>query len=813
MRSAKVLSLLLLLMPALSGFAQRGFNTEEESAAAVSGKTYAIIIGISKYKEVPSLQFAHRDAQAFEALLMSKAGGGVPRENIELFLDENATRNNVADAISETARKAKPGDRVYFFFAGHGDMEDLTQIENGLLLLHNSPNGNYFGMKDDVLELLDLKRYLSPLAQRGIEMIFIVDACHSGNLKGGIEGVQMTTQALATSWGKEYKILSCQPNQLSQEGSQWGGGRGLFALQLEEGIKGLADRNGDHSVSFAEVQQYILEKVSTFSEYKQIPLVMGDLSKPLLRVDTATLNQLKKQKENERLTLGKVNTKGSEAELVDSLPSFGKDLYASFQKNVGIHRLIWPRDTNAMRDYRTFTNAFPRHFLSTTMRRNLAAALNQRFDSIVNPMLRGETSYSSKDDCYYAGMELDSCLALLGEGHYMFRNLKARSLFMKAMSLTWAINENEYNVWMLKTVRQSIDYMEESESLEPHAAYTIGQLGIQYALIGEYEKANAKLEKYLALRPNDPWAKQSLADIYKGLGQFAKAEPLYRDLIREYPQYAYPYRSLSEVLYERGNKAASREVLQALLTKGIDTMNYYFMMGLWATQTGQIDSSVYWYRKCYAFDPRMENVCLNNIGHKLMVKRSFDSSTVCFKRAIELDSLSPFPYFNLGCLSMLQQDYANAIDWWILSIEKNTTNPDGYLSGMSLYYGKQYRDMNSKAFKNFESKMRIFKLEYLSYLNILYIYLRVPAMLTRKDNIESIFQQLHRFKQHDAITGYHFACYQALLGNPAAALKALEETLKKGFGDEFALRNDKDLESIQKLPAFEKLMKDFFGKK
>lgn len=395
----------------------------------------------------------------------------------------------------------------------------------------------------------------------------------------------------------------------------------------------------------------------------------------------------------------------------------------------------------------------------------------------------------------------------------MFRNLKARSLFMKAMSLTWAINENEYNVWMLKTIQRSIDYMEESESLEPNAAYTIGQLGIHYALIGDYKKANVKFEKYLALRPNDFWAKQSLADMYKGLGQFAKAEPLYQDLIREYPNYAFQYRNLSDVLYEQGKKAASRNILQPLLTKGIDTMNYYFMMGLWSTQAGMTDSSIYWYEKCYAFDPRQENSCLNNIGHKLMVKRSFDSATVCFKRAIEIDSLSPFPYFNLGCLNMLKEDYGNAIDWWIASIEKNTTNPDGYLSGMSLYYGKQYRDVNSKAFKNFDKKMKVFKLEYLSYLNILYVYLRVPAMRSLKENIDIIFQQLYRFKQHDAITAYHYACYQALLNDPAGALKTLEEALKNGFADEFALRNDKDLESIQNLPAFEKLLKDFFGKK
>lgn len=801
----------LLMAFSLSGWGQlRGFEIEEESKALVGGQTYAIIIGISKYKEVPSLKFAHRDAQAFEKLLLSKAGGGVPREHIELFLDESATRNNVADAISMTARKAKPGDRVYFFFAGHGDMEDLTQIENGLLLLHNSPNGNYFGMKDDVLELLDLKRYLSPLAQRGIEMIFIVDACHSGNLKGGIEGMQLTAQSLSNAWGKEYKILSCQPNQLSQEGSQWGNGRGLFALQLEEGMKGLADMNGDGVISFAEVQQYILQKVSTYSEFKQIPLVVGDLSKPLARVDTATLNILKKEKETERLTLGQVNMKGVEDNYADSLSPTGKELYASFKRNLTNQQLIWPSDTNALQDYRSFTELYPTHTLTTSMRRNLAAALNQRFDSIVNPMLRGETSYSTKDLCHYAGMELDSCISLLGESHYMYRNLKARSLFMKAMGLTWALSENEYNIGMQSVVKKSVAYLEESESLEPNTAYTIGQLGEHYFFLGEYEKANEKFDRYLSLRPQDLWAKQTLANVYQKTKQLAKAERLYRDLIRELPTYTTPYQRLSEVLYDQGKRSDSREALLPLITQSIDTASYYFYMGLWANQSQMIDSSIFWYKKCYAFDDRFNYICYNNIGHKFFLKHQLDSARLYFNRVLEIDSTSPFPYFNLGTVLFYEKDYIQSWDWFYESVKKNETNVEGYLTGLPMYYGKRYKDSTSRAFRQFSGKVRVYQLRYLSYLSILYVYLRVPELLEKRKNIELIFEQLGQFKQHEATTAYHLACYRSLIGDTNGSIAALDDALKKGFGDAFALRNDLDLSAIHKLPSFEKLMKQYF---
>ena len=79
-----MISLLLcisLLMPTY--FAQeekpqaRGAKTE--SIEAFTGRTHAVIIGISSYKTIPSLKFAHRDAEAFSKFLHSPyySGGAV----------------------------------------------------------------------------------------------------------------------------------------------------------------------------------------------------------------------------------------------------------------------------------------------------------------------------------------------------------------------------------------------------------------------------------------------------------------------------------------------------------------------------------------------------------------------------------------------------------------------------------------------------------------------------------------------------------------------------------------------------------------
>ncbi|MBK9569340.1 MAG: caspase family protein [Chitinophagaceae bacterium] len=787
---------------------ERGLIVKKDSTGP-AGNTYAIIVGISKYKVVRPLQYAHKDAQAFEAFLLSDAGGKIPPANVETFLNENATRSNVGDAISVVCRKAKPGDRVYFFFAGHGDMEDLTQIENGLLLLYNSPNGNYFGMNDDVLEIINLKRYLSSLSEHGVEMIFIVDACHSGNLKGGVEGVAQTASALANSWGKEYKILSCQPNQLSLESAEWGGGRGLFSLEMEEGMKGLADKNNDGKISFAELQRYITDNVSTFSEDKQIPLVSGDLSKSFVKVDPPTLALLKKQKAANYPILAVANTKGNEEKYVDSLDPAGKKIYHSFKKNLDDKKLIWPTDTNAQRDYKVFIKKYPGNTLIATMRRTLAASLNERFNTIVAPLLKGETSYSSRDACKYAAAELDSCLQLLGEQHYMYTNLKARKLYMDAMALTWAFSQSEYNISIKPVIENALRLLEESEALEPNAAYTMQQSGILYCDIFEYEKAYPKFQKYLDLRPNDFYSKYSLATIYNRLGKFEKAEDLFLQLIREYPDNVDLYTGLSDAYMNDNKKNEGLKWAKKIVDVLHDKFTGYFAMGVCYSYSNQVDSAAYYY-KLSAKQTKDCPACYNNIGHIYFLNNKTDSAIKYFQLVLKKDSTFPNTNFNMATIDAAQGNNYAAISKFITALINFTPFDDCFNTNLQLYFRKNYHITDAKLYEAFKKKAFAFNSQYFSYLSILYCYLRDETLKDKTDKIEYIFSQMLTFKQHDPLTWFHYACYKALNNDNKAALEAIEKALKLGFGNYFMISSDADLDMLRGTAEFQKLLKEYF---
>ena len=56
-----------------------------DSSVASGQNTSALLIGISQYKEVTSLQFADKDAVAFAEFLKTQQ---VPEDNIKLFLNK-----------------------------------------------------------------------------------------------------------------------------------------------------------------------------------------------------------------------------------------------------------------------------------------------------------------------------------------------------------------------------------------------------------------------------------------------------------------------------------------------------------------------------------------------------------------------------------------------------------------------------------------------------------------------------------------------------------------------------------------------------
>jgi tetratricopeptide (TPR) repeat protein len=264
--------------------ADRGLNVRQVASGVApdgKGQLWAVIVGISSYKNLPpegQLRFAHRDAEELGAFLRSPRGGGFPSNHIKLLLNQDATLSAMRTAIGTwLVRSAEPDDVIYIFFAGHGVVEGET---DGYLLAHDSDPQNLYAT---ALQVSELDRIITQRLRARI-VVLMADACHAGQLGWASRGTT-TERALISNYldevGKSgagvFRLLASRANERSFEDSRWGGGHGAFTHFMLEGLKGKGDRDKDGFVRVGELIDYLSAVVPEETRALQHPRFAGSV--------------------------------------------------------------------------------------------------------------------------------------------------------------------------------------------------------------------------------------------------------------------------------------------------------------------------------------------------------------------------------------------------------------------------------------------------------------------------------------------------------------------------------------------------------
>jgi hypothetical protein len=82
--------------------------------------TYAVVVGIEQYQQsgMEGVDYAHADARDFVDVLVERMD--VPKENVDLWLDQDATASRFENDLKYNVSRLGRDDRFYFFYAGHG---------------------------------------------------------------------------------------------------------------------------------------------------------------------------------------------------------------------------------------------------------------------------------------------------------------------------------------------------------------------------------------------------------------------------------------------------------------------------------------------------------------------------------------------------------------------------------------------------------------------------------------------------------------------------------------------------------------------
>ncbi len=405
--------------------------------------TYALVVGISDYQDegIPDLRFADRDAEAFANFLRSPAGGALNANHLKILINEQATAAQFAIALDWLMEVVNENDRVIIYFSGHGDVEKKMITQDGYFLCWDAPARVY--MAGGTLSLTMFQDVISTLSvQNKAKVIIISDACRSGKLSGNsVGGVQLTNANFAKQHANEIKILSCQPNEYSIEGEQWGGGRGAFSYHLLEGLYGLADGNNDLSINLKEIDRYLEDYVSVeVAPHKQNPITIGSKTERLTTVLPEILEEIVEGRKGQMQLFTTTDSRAIEDEVLEQSDSNIVEMYLAFKHSLQEkHFLCAPLGQleNACADfyYERLSKEPQLERLHSTMRRNYAAALQDDTQQELNLMLTtglteqiitGRTNASLYNNY---PQYLERAADLLGKEHYMYDLLQARKFY------------------------------------------------------------------------------------------------------------------------------------------------------------------------------------------------------------------------------------------------------------------------------------------------------------------------------------------------------------------------------------------------
>jgi len=230
--------------------------------------SWAVIIGIDKYKYSDQLNYAVKDAEAVKEMLINKFY--YPEENIRYLTDEEATLSNIKLNLGEVATSAREDDRVLVFYSGHGEtLKGADGSETGYIIPYEGRQDNPYAtglVMDEILRTCQISK--------SKHMLFLMDACYSGLMTENVKGL---------SKPQEEGYLSKVANEKARQIITAGGGdeqvierdewqHSAFTKNLLEGLDTWeADTDSDGYITADELGTYLRKSVTEDSDFQQTP--------------------------------------------------------------------------------------------------------------------------------------------------------------------------------------------------------------------------------------------------------------------------------------------------------------------------------------------------------------------------------------------------------------------------------------------------------------------------------------------------------------------------------------------------------------
>ena len=520
------------------------FELEEAQAAATAavpsapgGQTYALLVGISKYKRPElSLQFADADASVFSQLLESQRGGGLAADHVMLLTDEKATTAAVRNGFQDfLKRRAAKNDTVVILISGHGTVDG----RNAFILTYDSDPQD---LGSTALPMAELSALFEDQLKKVGRVILFVDVCKAGVI-GSIHSttVNADVEHLGDAEGDLFGLLASRPKEVSIEGPQFGGGHGVFSYYVIKGLGGAADENKDGIVDADELIRYVSDQVPPATGNRQHPrefgtydnsLKLSDIRKP--GIDVAHFRIMYD------------SMRGSPLYLASTAPAFdatdnAQDL-ERFTAAIAAGRVLPSQPENAFNALKAIqAEVSPDRYVDIA--NQLRIALENRAQEVLLRYLTGDQSPQTRQDFEQGARFMEADRTLTKESLFV----EGREDFFQGRALLFD-----------KKFPDAAGLLEQSIRIDPGAAYAFNALGIAYLEQAEFDKAIPAFRDAFRRAPRWSYPLHNEALAHIEAGEYQPAIRLYQQAMRLTPEYSYLPYNLG-LVYQRLNRRKDAE--------------------------------------------------------------------------------------------------------------------------------------------------------------------------------------------------------------------------------------------------------------
>jgi uncharacterized caspase-like protein len=248
MSSSRIWSLVGVVVLALSAVLMLSMQ-----AQAKKGKKYALLVGITKYKNarLPELQYTENDVEELAAILKSPSSGFdevrvLTVSRGEKHGDDAPTAANITKALDALLRKKERDDTILIGLNGHG-VQLMVKDPEGKGKAKNYP---YFcpvdsdfleisyatGRSDSLLLLDDLFTKVGMCG--ATNRLVLIDACRNEvDVESAMRNVDVEQVTVPKGVGV---LFSCSSGEKAWETKKLGKGHGVFFYHVAQGLKGEA---------------------------------------------------------------------------------------------------------------------------------------------------------------------------------------------------------------------------------------------------------------------------------------------------------------------------------------------------------------------------------------------------------------------------------------------------------------------------------------------------------------------------------------------------------------------------------------------